>query len=107
MEGRNPPDISLLHVVCPARLLGACCLPDDSCVDGVDQASCEAVGGDYKGGGSVCAGDGNGNGIDDLCESSAPDPLTPEGGGNRYIRVAAPGPGNLEVLRVTFIALRG
>jgi len=96
---------SALHIVCPARLSGACCRPDDTCFNFADQVSCDAIGGDYQGGGSTCAGDGNGNGKDDLCESTTPDPLDPVPGplGNRYIRVTAPGPGNLEVIRVTFV----
>ena len=53
---------------------GACCLPDDTCIDGMTQADCEgpATNGTYMGDGSVCLGDNNGNGKDDLCESWVP-----------------------------------
>ncbi|MCK5126547.1 MAG: hypothetical protein KAR42_09845 [candidate division Zixibacteria bacterium] len=46
---------------------GACCLPDGSCT--VTSASnCATMGGTFKGAGSNCFGDSNGNGIDDACE---------------------------------------
>lgn len=36
--------------------LGACCLPDGTCVDGVSQLACEAQGGTYQGDDSACGG---------------------------------------------------
>ncbi|MCD6249459.1 MAG: hypothetical protein J7J98_03895 [candidate division Zixibacteria bacterium] len=47
--------------------LGACCLPDGSCVR-LTQVDCEGQGGDYAGSGTHCLGDGDANGIDDACE---------------------------------------
>jgi hypothetical protein len=49
----------------------ACCLPGGSCVV-VDKLCCENVmGGQAQGAGTVCLGDGNGNGVDDACDCSA------------------------------------
>ncbi|MFQ5430064.1 MAG: dockerin type I domain-containing protein [Phycisphaerae bacterium] len=46
----------------------ACCLPDGTCVS-VDAACCGPLyGGTPQGAGSVCLGDGDGNGIDDACQ---------------------------------------
>jgi hypothetical protein len=36
--------------------LGACCLPDGSCADGLTQFQCENLGGLYQGDGAACAG---------------------------------------------------
>lgn len=38
---------------CP---VGACCLPDGSCIDGISESFCTAQGGTYRGDGEVCAG---------------------------------------------------
>ena len=54
---------------------GACCLPDGSCTV-VDAATCQSQGGTFKGPGTHCFGDSNGNGVDDACES----PWNPEDG---------------------------
>jgi len=53
------------------EILGACCYPDGTCAQET-QADCEAVGGiggTYMGDAAVCAGDADGNGVDDLCEA--------------------------------------
>lgn len=47
---------------------GACCLPDGSCIT-TDVNDCLQQGGTFKGVGSNCFGDSNGNGVDDACES--------------------------------------
>jgi len=44
----------------------ACCLPDGTCIV-VDPVVCQRDGGDPQAE-LVCAGDANGNGIDDLCD---------------------------------------
>ena len=53
---------------------GACCLPDGSCQDDMTTSQCAVVpgGGSFRGAGSVCLGDADGNGIDDLCERLIP-----------------------------------
>ncbi len=51
--------------------LGACCMPDGSCVQ-TDANTCMQTGGIFQGVGSVCLGDGNGNLIDDACEGAYP-----------------------------------
>ena len=53
---------------CPVCV--ACCIPDGSCAlqDGI--AGCTDAGGWANEPGSVCAGDGDGNGIDDACQES-------------------------------------
>lgn len=55
---------------CPP--LGACCTFCEDCVDLSTQEECECVNGIWHGAGSFCLGDGNGNGIDDLCEQGIP-----------------------------------
>lgn len=50
-------------------ICGACCLKTGDCVDGVSQSECESQGNSrWNGLGTLCAGDDNGNGRDDLCE---------------------------------------
>lgn len=47
---------------------GACCLEDDgSCSDRGTLGACDTAGGTFQGLGSVCAGDANGDGRDDVC----------------------------------------
>jgi len=50
-----------------AYLTGACCLPDGSCIT-TTAIVCGQLGAIYKGDGTICLGDGNSNGIDDMCE---------------------------------------
>ena len=54
---------------------GACCWPDGTC-SVVTRSQCEnsanGLFGTYKGDGTVCAGDNNGNGVDDACEQVLP-----------------------------------
>ena len=53
--------------ICPITV-GACCYDDGSCTNGITAPACTGSGGDYAGNGTVCAGDGDGNGVDDICE---------------------------------------
>ncbi|MFH1701594.1 MAG: dockerin type I repeat-containing protein [Candidatus Zixiibacteriota bacterium] len=55
---------------------GACCLPDNTCVDNMTPSDCNAQLGTYMGDGTFCLGDNDGDGTDDLCE----DPWDPEPG---------------------------
>nr|MBN2276831.1 dockerin type I repeat-containing protein [candidate division Zixibacteria bacterium] len=52
---------------CETGPFGACCFTDGSCIV-YSQADCFARGGDYRGDGTICLGDANGNQIDDACE---------------------------------------
>lgn len=45
---------------------GACCLADESCMV-LEQLYCPSAGGTHRGAGSVCPGDNDGDGVDDLC----------------------------------------
>jgi len=47
---------------------GACCTAADLCVNRVLPATCVSQGGVSAGAGSVCLGDSDGDGIDDLCD---------------------------------------
>ena len=53
----------------------ACCLPDGRCKD-LSAVVCTLGGGRRRGPGSACRGDGDGNNIDDACETCPPDPAT-------------------------------
>lgn len=48
---------------------GACCTAADACMNRVLPATCVASGGISSGAGSVCLGDADGDGIDDLCDN--------------------------------------
>jgi|GEM_PF-6747566 len=48
---------------------GSCCLENKACLDDTVDGRCAAVGGSFEGGGSICAGDADGDGIDDLCDN--------------------------------------
>jgi len=48
-------------------VLEACCLPDGTCTM-ADQACCQLQGGTSYGPGSICLGDSDGDGHDDLCD---------------------------------------
>jgi len=55
---------------------GACCFPDDICLDGIDGVDCKLIAGVYLGDGSTCDGDEDGDGVvgcDDLCPDTPPD----------------------------------
>jgi M6 family metalloprotease-like protein len=60
-------EVSPVEVPCD-DVVGACCL-NGTCV-ATTEANCQANGGTYKGDGSECLGDGNQNGIDDVCEGT-------------------------------------
>ncbi|UCE67455.1 MAG: IPTL-CTERM sorting domain-containing protein [Candidatus Zixiibacteriota bacterium] len=49
----------------PPPPTGACCLPDGSCIEETE-VGCWGIG-TYQGDGTVCLGDGNGDGVDDAC----------------------------------------
>ena len=51
---------------------GACCMPDDTCVDGSNKCCCELLGGTFMGDASKCLGDSDGDGADDLCVPPIP-----------------------------------
>ncbi len=57
-DSRTNPDTSvrpqLMIDFTPVGATGACCLPDGSCVDGVDAGSCATLGGTYQGDGTDC-----------------------------------------------------
>jgi hypothetical protein len=53
-------------------LCGACCLPAGPCADGVTPEECSSIlayGGVFQGLGSVCLGDADDDGLDDLCDT--------------------------------------
>ena len=41
---------------CANDVMGACCLPDSTCQDGLTPAQCTALSGTHQGGCSVCTG---------------------------------------------------
>lgn len=49
-------------------LCGACCLPNGTCNDQVQEGTCESLGGTFIVAGSNCGNDSDGDGIDDLCD---------------------------------------
>ncbi len=56
----------------PCLPTGACCFSATSeCLDLIAE-ECTIQAGDYKGDGTECLGDGDGNGIDDACEEPIP-----------------------------------
>lgn len=73
--GQTPASLDLAFVITGGEepILGACCWDDGTCTDPISQFDCEnppgGIPGTYMGDGFTCAGDGNGNGVDDLCES--------------------------------------
>ena len=56
-----------LHPENPA--CGACCLPNDSCLDRLLPEECQSQDGSSSGPGTTCMGDGDGDGVDDLCDN--------------------------------------
>jgi hypothetical protein len=66
------PSLNLSLVITGGIDVGACCHEDGTCTQET-QASCQAVPTNvYLGDGSVCLGDGDGNGVDDACEQVVP-----------------------------------
>ena len=62
-------------------ICGACCQADDTCNDQVTLSQCLAIAGaSFDGVGSSCAGDSNGNGLDDNCEPGEQVPTVSEWG---------------------------
>jgi hypothetical protein len=67
--------------------LGACCLPDGTCLDGVSQLACEGQGGTYQGDNSACGGgfvgysiSPCGNAFEDISGTGTPLFLTDDSG---------------------------
>jgi len=44
-----------MNISCAAPTPGSCCMPDDECLPGMDEATCGAFGGSYNGDGVDCA----------------------------------------------------
>jgi|CXWL01.1.fsa_nt_gi hypothetical protein len=70
VAGRN-------HVTGPYRILvepcrNACCINGGFACQVIFDAQCTGGGGEPAGPGTLCQGDGNGNGIDDVCEAGCP-----------------------------------
>ncbi len=70
IKPENKQDLDLAFVVNggPDEPMGACCLDGGLFCTLMTEADCIAAAGIYKGDGTVCLGDNNGNGIDDACE---------------------------------------
>jgi uncharacterized repeat protein (TIGR01451 family) len=66
----SPPCLVNLCIQ-PPPPTGGCCLPQGQCLE-VTEVDCDAIGGLYNGDGTLCEGDENSNGIDDLCEEAIP-----------------------------------
>jgi hypothetical protein len=74
-NGNNAGDFIYTFMGTSTPPLGACCLSDGSCLDNIPQADCEepsGLAGVWRGDGSVCLDDNNGNLIDDACEAIYP-----------------------------------
>jgi hypothetical protein len=73
IEHQCIPSLDLAFVITGEEVpeTGACCFPDDTCFD-LFEPDCIAQGGDFRGSGTICLGDNNGNGIDDACEEMTP-----------------------------------
>ncbi len=69
--GSEPQSMDLAFVIngTTGDLTGACCWPDGTCTieTQVDCEDAAMINGTYMGDGSVCAGDADGDGVDDLC----------------------------------------
>ena len=65
-------------VISPDEILdtpiGACCFYESGCQDEIPAALCEALGGDFQGVGTACAGDTDYDGVDDMCTMTRPVP---------------------------------
>jgi hypothetical protein len=62
---------------------GACCLPAGPCADHLTAEGCAGIvpgGGVFQGAGSVCLGDADGRGLDDLCDTRGTIPTVSEWG---------------------------
>ena len=64
----NPPNGVDDACEFPTDTTGACCFDEDSTCANLTESDCQAQGGDYKGDGTMCLGDNDGNGIDDACD---------------------------------------
>ncbi len=90
----------------------ACCLPNNSCQI-LDPRVCADGGGEPGGVGTMCLGDGNGDGADDfcvlLCEVDPPlmEPAPETAEKNRFLSLVATNPGMQTALRVTLSDLPG
>jgi hypothetical protein len=70
-SGLTIDHIVVADLACPMCAAGACCMPDGSCVMALDEADCVVnFSGEYKGDGTTCAADSDGDGIVDVRESN-------------------------------------
>lgn len=92
---------------------GGCCQASGTVCSIGSSVDCAQLGGSYQGGGTVCLGDGDGNGLDDLCGcllAAVPTEAgcCPDGGNgasSRFLSFRAGSPGATGAVRVTFLSL--
>lgn len=65
--------------------VGACCMSNGQCQDGLTAVACAGLGSVYHGDGALCQGDGSGDGVDDACFGP-----TASADGCRYLSVMPP-----------------
>ncbi len=74
--GWNIDDITIDGYTCDLNVVGACCDPaDGSCVE-LTEEECQAGGGIFKGNGTTCLGDADGDAVDGACDN-CPDDYNP------------------------------
>jgi hypothetical protein len=74
--GWNIDDLEIGGYTCDVSQVGACCYPDDgSCVE-LAQEDCQNSGGVFKGIGTSCQGDSDGDAFDGICDN-CPDDYNP------------------------------
>ncbi|HNQ22041.1 MAG TPA: hypothetical protein PKK06_03000 [Phycisphaerae bacterium] len=86
--GAHPHEHCARPAGCPA--CGACCLPDWTCYV-TSEEDCYLEGGEFQGDDTECAGDLNGNGMDDLCEGGGYDQPCQDCGPGSYWVGECPG----------------
>ncbi len=92
---------------------GGCCQAGGSVCTNGPSVACGLAGGSYQGGGTVCLGDGDGNGLDDLCgcqlaAAPAESVCCPDAGNGasvRFLSFRAGSPDATQAIRVTFLSL--
>lgn len=70
VAGRNNATGNYRVTVDPCR--NACCINSGFICQNISEAQCLSGGGTPAGAGTLCEGDGNANGVDDVCESGCP-----------------------------------
>ena len=74
--GWNIDDISIDGYICDLNVVGACCDPvDGSCAE-LTEEECQSGGGIFKGSGTTCLGDADGDDFDGTCDN-CPDIYNP------------------------------